>query len=67
MKDKKEKWEIQFEEYQNGGLDKKLEELKTKYDNKEIDIKTYIKNKKEQIRLKQIYLKQNIQLNYEKS
>lgn len=46
MKDKKEKWEIQFEEYQNGGLDKKLEELKTKYDNKEIDIKTYMKEQK---------------------
>lgn len=46
MKDKKEKWEIQFEEYQNGGLDKKLEELKTKHDNKEIDIKTYMKEQK---------------------
>ena len=43
---KKEKWEIQFEEYQNGGLDKNLEEVKAKYNNKEIDAKQYIKEQK---------------------
>lgn len=46
MEDKKEKWEIQFENYKNGSLDKELEELKSKYDNKEIDIKTYMKEQK---------------------
>lgn len=46
MEDKKEKWEIQFENYQNGGLDKELEELKAKHDNKEIDIKKYMKEQK---------------------
>lgn len=43
---KKEKWEIQFEEYQNGGLDKNLEEVKAKYNNKEIDAKQYLKEQK---------------------
>ena len=43
---KKEKWEIQFEEYQNGGLDKNLDEVKAKYNNKEIDAKQYIKEQK---------------------
>lgn len=43
---KKEKQEIQFEEYQNGGLDKNLEEVKAKYNNKEIDAKQYIKEQK---------------------
>ena len=46
MEDKKEKWEIQFENYQNGGLDKELEELKAKHDNKEIDMKAYMKEQK---------------------
>lgn len=45
MEDKKEKWEIRFENYQNGGLDKETEELKAKHDNKEIDIKKYLKEK----------------------
>lgn len=47
MKDKKEKWEIQYEDYQNGGLDKKIEELKAKYENKEIDAKQYMKEQKQ--------------------
>lgn len=46
MGDKKEKWEIQFENYQNGGLDQKKEELKAKHENEEIDIKTYMKEQK---------------------
>ena len=46
MEEKKEKWEIQFENYQNGELDKELEELKSKYDNKEIDFKKYTKEQK---------------------
>ena len=46
MEDKKENWEIQFENYQNGGLDKEAEELETKHDNKEIDIKKYMKEQK---------------------
>lgn len=46
MEDKKENWEIQFENYQNGGLDKEAEELEAKHDNKEIDIKKYVKEQK---------------------
>ena len=42
---KKEKWEIQYEKYQNGGLDKAFEELETKKSNKEIDIKEYVRIK----------------------
>lgn len=48
MEDKKQKWEVQFEEYKNGGLDKKLEEfekkrndLESQYKDKKIDGRSY--------------------------
>lgn len=52
MEYKKEKWEIQYEKYQNGGLDKAFEELETKKSNKEIDIKEYVKQEKQLNKIK---------------
>lgn len=31
MKNKKQKWEVLFEDYSNGGLDKKIKELEDKH------------------------------------
>lgn len=42
----KEKWEIKYENYMNGNLDKELEGLEAKYKNKEIDAKQYFKEQK---------------------
>ena len=51
MENKKEKWEIKYESYMNGGLEKEEIKLKERYENKEIDIKEY---RKEQKRLEKI-------------
>ena len=46
MENKKEKWEIKYENYMNGGLEREENDLKEKYENKEIDIKQYRKEQK---------------------
>lgn len=46
MENKKEKWEIKYESYMNGGLEKEENELTEKYEKKEIDVKQYRKEQK---------------------
>lgn len=41
-----EKWKTDYESYINGGLEEKENELKAKYESKEIDIREYEKEKK---------------------
>ena len=57
MKDKKQKWEVQFEEYSNGKLDEKMKELEDNHSNEINDkkdtqargetTKNYMKQKKQ--------------------
>ena len=58
MKNKKQKWEVLFEDYSNGGLDKKIKELEDKHS---IEIKNK-KDTKEKGETTKSYVKQKKQL-----
>ena len=63
MKDKKQKWEVQFEEYSNGKLDEKMKELEDNHSNEINDkkdtqargetTKNYMKQKKQLEKIKE--------------
>ena len=63
MKDKKQKWEVQFEEYSNGKLDEKIKELEDNHNNEINDkkdtqgrgetTKNYMKQKKQLEKIKE--------------
>ena len=58
MKDKKQKWEVLFEDYSSGNLDKKIKELE---DNHSIEIKNK-KDTKDKGESTKNYMKQKKQL-----